>query len=343
MVVPRQHPVLRRTPGRTHCAEGRARGRPLGPAPGRPARGPTGHRQDRGPGPPAGRRVRPDRAARHRRTVGGVRRIRRRRPAHASRRGQRRTAAGRTRPLAARGGAGRRRCADTGGAMELEQKAPVALVIDDAQWADIDSLRALLFVARRLVRERVLLVFTQRTEDAVRLPEGLSRLATGRTGTTIALQPLTGEELQRLAAGARHHPTLRADRPPPAGAHGRQPALHQHRYWPRCPRSVGIPGSRCCLPPGRSRCRSRAASRCAVRRPAAWWRRPRCWVCTHRWHRRPRSRTWRTWSRPSTKPSMWVWCRSATTASGTSVSSTVLGLGRHLRAAGARSAGSSCT
>ena len=88
---------------------------------------------------------------------------------------------------------------------ELEQKAPVAIVVDDAQWADIDSLRALLFVARRLVRERVLLVLAQRTEDAMRLPEGLSRLATGRTGTTIALRPLTAEELQRLAAGLGVH------------------------------------------------------------------------------------------------------------------------------------------
>ncbi len=88
---------------------------------------------------------------------------------------------------------------------ELEQKAPVVIVVDDAQWADIDSLRALLFVARRLVRERVLLVLAERTEDAMRLPEGLRRLAAGRTGTTIALQPLTGGELQRLAAGLGVH------------------------------------------------------------------------------------------------------------------------------------------
>jgi DNA-binding CsgD family transcriptional regulator len=88
---------------------------------------------------------------------------------------------------------------------ELEQKAPVVIVVDDAQWADIDSLRALLFVARRLVRERVLFVLAQRTEDAVRLPEGLRRLAAGRTGTTIALQPLTEAEIQRLAAGLGVH------------------------------------------------------------------------------------------------------------------------------------------
>jgi predicted ATP-dependent serine protease len=64
---------------------------------------------------------------------------------------------------------------------EIEQKAPVAIAVDDAQWVDIDSLRSLLFVARRLVRERVLLVLAHRTEDAMRLPEGLRRMATGRT------------------------------------------------------------------------------------------------------------------------------------------------------------------
>ena len=41
---------------------------------------------------------------------------------------------------------------------DLEQKAPVVIVIDDAHWADVDSLRALLFVVRRLVGERVLTV-----------------------------------------------------------------------------------------------------------------------------------------------------------------------------------------
>ncbi len=88
---------------------------------------------------------------------------------------------------------------------EIEQKAPVAIAVDDAQWVDIDSLRALLFVARRLVRERVLLVLAHRTEDAMRLPEGLRRMATGRTGTTIALQPMDEGELQRLAVGLGVH------------------------------------------------------------------------------------------------------------------------------------------
>ena len=82
---------------------------------------------------------------------------------------------------------------------ELDQKAPVAVVVDDAHWADFDSLRALLFAARRLVDERVLLVLGQRIEDEERLPEGLRRMAGGRTGTTVALQPLPPSDVHELA------------------------------------------------------------------------------------------------------------------------------------------------
>src|SRR3954447_16670630 len=70
---------------------------------------------------------------------------------------------------------------------ELGQTAPVVLVVDDAQWADMDSLRALLFPARRLADQRMLMVFGERIKDAHRLPEGLHRLAGGRTGTTVLL------------------------------------------------------------------------------------------------------------------------------------------------------------
>ena len=82
---------------------------------------------------------------------------------------------------------------------DLEQKAPVVIVIDDAHWADVDSLRALLFVVRRLVGERVLTLLAQRSEAAARLPEGLRRMAAGRTGTTIRLPALPAEEITSLA------------------------------------------------------------------------------------------------------------------------------------------------
>ena len=83
---------------------------------------------------------------------------------------------------------------------DLEQKAPVAIVVDDAHWADVDSLRALLFVARRLVGERVLTFLAQRSEAAPRLPEGLRRMASGQTGTTISLSSLSASEVPSLAA-----------------------------------------------------------------------------------------------------------------------------------------------
>ena len=57
---------------------------------------------------------------------------------------------------------------------DLEQKFPVAVLVDDAHCADMDSLRSLLFAARRL-GERVLLVLGHRGEDAPGLPDGLRR------------------------------------------------------------------------------------------------------------------------------------------------------------------------
>jgi DNA-binding CsgD family transcriptional regulator len=83
---------------------------------------------------------------------------------------------------------------------ELVQKAPLAVVVDDAHWADMDSLRALLFAVRRLVDERVLVVLGQRTEDQHRLPEGLRRMAGGHTGSTLTLEPLPAADVQQLAS-----------------------------------------------------------------------------------------------------------------------------------------------
>ena len=129
---------------------------------------------------------------------------------------------------------------------ELEQKAPVAVVVDDAHWADMDSLRALLFAARRLVDERVLVVLGQRTEDEQRLPEGLRRLAGGRTGATLALQPLPASDVQQLADGARRARLLQ---PGGAAVARRTPAATRSTSRPcspSCPRSAGAPGTRRC-------------------------------------------------------------------------------------------------
>ncbi len=88
----------------------------------------------------------------------------------------------------------------------LGTRGPVISVIDDAQWSDIDSLRALLFATRRLVDERVLVLLTVRDEDAVRLPEGLRRIADGPIGRTLRVGPLEIGGVRALAAalGVEH-------------------------------------------------------------------------------------------------------------------------------------------
>jgi len=92
----------------------------------------------------------------------------------------------------------------------LEQQTPVVVVVDDAHWADTDSLWSILFAARRLVTERVLLVFAAREENVSRLPEGLQRLAAGPSGAVVPLGTLEVEDLRtatvhRSSTGAGPH------------------------------------------------------------------------------------------------------------------------------------------
>lgn len=83
----------------------------------------------------------------------------------------------------------------------LEQDRPVALAVDDAQWADPASLQALAFALRRLRAERVLTVISTRDTVAERLPEYLHRLLTGELGVRLPLRGLEPHELQLLAVG----------------------------------------------------------------------------------------------------------------------------------------------
>jgi ATP/maltotriose-dependent transcriptional regulator MalT len=80
----------------------------------------------------------------------------------------------------------------------LQDEHPVVLFLDDAHWADPPSLRALLFVVRRLVADRVLILATTR-EHAPNLPEGLLKAAAGPHGRSLPLQPLSTDELRTLA------------------------------------------------------------------------------------------------------------------------------------------------
>ena len=86
-------------------------------------------------------------------------------------------------------------------ALDGLRPAPVVIVVDDAHWADVDSLRALLYALRRLTTGCFLTLLTAREDDTGRLPEGLRRLASGATGAVIRLAELGNSDVQRLAMG----------------------------------------------------------------------------------------------------------------------------------------------
>ena len=81
----------------------------------------------------------------------------------------------------------------------LQEAGTVVLVIDDAQWADSQSLRALLFALRRLAADRVLTVIAARSDDLSWLPDGLRRLAEQHPNMRLTLGALGPEHLRELA------------------------------------------------------------------------------------------------------------------------------------------------
>lgn len=62
---------------------------------------------------------------------------------------------------------------------ELQRRSPVAVVVDDLQWADHSSLQALRFVLRRTWTERLLVVLATRTEPGLPPEPALERLIHG--------------------------------------------------------------------------------------------------------------------------------------------------------------------
>ena len=82
----------------------------------------------------------------------------------------------------------------------LQQKAQaVAVVVEDLQWVDLQSARALLFACRRLGADHVLMILTCRPEGTSRLGEGWARFAAGdRRAVRLTLNGLDVEELDSL-------------------------------------------------------------------------------------------------------------------------------------------------
>jgi DNA-binding CsgD family transcriptional regulator len=76
--------------------------------------------------------------------------------------------------------------------------APCVVVADDAHLIDAESLRALLFAARRLVAGRALVVLIVRGTTDDTLAEGWRKLAAGSTGGVVALGPLAPSHISEL-------------------------------------------------------------------------------------------------------------------------------------------------
>ena len=86
----------------------------------------------------------------------------------------------------------------------LAAERPVAVVVDDAQWGDELSMKALSFAVRRLGHDRILCVIVTRAGELAALPPGLLRAADD-LGSRLDLGGLPAEHIgvlaERLGAG----------------------------------------------------------------------------------------------------------------------------------------------
>ncbi len=81
----------------------------------------------------------------------------------------------------------------------LQGKQAAVVVVEDLQWADLPSARALLFACRRLGGDRVLVVLTGRPEAMSQVGEGWARFLSGdRHSSVVTLRGLDVRELGML-------------------------------------------------------------------------------------------------------------------------------------------------
>jgi DNA-binding NarL/FixJ family response regulator len=81
----------------------------------------------------------------------------------------------------------------------LQADGPVILAIDDAPWADRESLQALAFALRRLRADPVLALLTARDNLTEQLPASLHRIVAGPAGARLRLDGLEVAELRALS------------------------------------------------------------------------------------------------------------------------------------------------
>ena len=89
--------------------------------------------------------------------------------------------------------------ATLGALQTLSAERPVALAIDDVQWLDADSARALTFALRRLAAEPLLALLARRGDRPAALPLGLDAWDEGRV-LRVRLAPLGPTDMHTLLA-----------------------------------------------------------------------------------------------------------------------------------------------
>ena len=160
------------------------------------------------------------------------------------------------------------------------EQAPVAVLLDDAQWLDSSSAQALLFAFRRLVADPIA-VFV-----AVR--EGEPSLLDGADLPTLQIGGLTSDEAAMLVRGLAPEAARRLH-----GATAGNPLAllelasdaHDLALAPKAPPSLSPPGSRA---------RSCGGSACSTRPPGGRWSSPRpatAAICRRSSAPRPSSRS----------------------------------------------------
>lgn len=96
----------------------------------------------------------------------------------------------------------------------LQDDAPVVLIVEDLHWGDAPSMKAIAFALRRLQVDRVLAVMTVRDDAKSALPPGLVRLLDSGGTHVLRLMGLVAPELAELATalGAGTLPATAAQR-----------------------------------------------------------------------------------------------------------------------------------